>query len=268
LGPAHLVVLFPPPPRAHSAHAAHQRVPVWPTPARAPSPAAWRSIPHGQPTPHSPAIVPLGPAALPSHVLPWRPQRTKPSARNPRAAACKPLAQPPARALPAAQRVDALACLERGGRLPSAAVVTAIRCGELTHLSSRPLLAPPPPLSLSRGLLPAQRQPSGAGTRPRLSGADARPRLGGPPQRASLASFGGVRMRPRYQSTPQCAGSPDALARGRRGSSRRAQCLRPWHPAHAAWPRCPAVRPGAASLRGGPERPRVAQPRPPWLVLP
>jgi hypothetical protein len=83
-------------------------------------------------------------------------------------------------------------------------------------------------------------------------------------------------------SRPQLGGPPGAQARGRRGSSRRprrgqpavslaprhAQCLRPWRPTHAAWPRHRAVRPGMASLRGAPARPRAAQPRPPRPVLP
>jgi hypothetical protein len=82
---------------------------------------------------------------------------------------------------------------------------------------------------------------------------------------------------PPARGQPRCAGSRPAwqLAAARRGQlavplapqARRTQCLRPWRPARAAWPRRLAVQPGAASLRGGPTRPRAAQPWPPRLVL-
>jgi hypothetical protein len=88
------------------------------------------------PYPNSPPGRPARP--LPTPVPPW-----------PASPAHQPRFPPtPSRGLAVdAQRADALVCLVRGGRLPSAATVTAVRCGELTPLSSRPLLAPPPPVS-------------------------------------------------------------------------------------------------------------------------
>jgi hypothetical protein len=86
--------------------------------------------------------LPGKPSLPPSRDLPWRPQRAQHSIPNPSAAACKPLAQPPARALPVVQ--PSAPRLPSPRRAPSSHVARALARNATGPAPSRGR-APPQP---------------------------------------------------------------------------------------------------------------------------